>query len=196
MVLSRMIPSLSHGAWSPWAVQRWLVKNDPILCRADIARCVHSRIAWIAQCATKLAPSNAISTSGPTQKHHTSGSHPCGKAAIACAITAVQAQNYISRLCTSPLGTNPPPTAQPMANWSKTHAKRVDNMLYMAWVVFRLRPDTNHPPLTFWALGGQVGGWWGVLGGSGPRVPKRYTSVPQNDPLVALIIVNTHMWGF
>ena len=58
----------------------------------------------------------------------------------------------------------------------------------MPWGVLRLRPD----PLTFWALGGggSLGGPGGLLGRGTPI----YT--PQNEPLVALVILNTHMSGF
>jgi hypothetical protein len=62
MIPSRMTLNLSHGTWSPWTVHRWLVENDPILCRADITHCVHSRIDG---CAPQLAPSNAIAAPGP-----------------------------------------------------------------------------------------------------------------------------------
>ena len=33
-------------------------------------------------------------------------------------------------------------------------------------------------------------------GGAQACVPGDLTYIPQNDPLVALIILNTHMWGF
>ena len=33
-------------------------------------------------------------------------------------------------------------------------------------------------------------------GGSRAGVPGTLTYTPQNDPLVALIILNTHLWGF
>ena len=34
------------------------------------------------------------------------------------------------------------------------------------------------------------------LGAPSRRVPSTPTYVPQNDPLIALIILNTHVWGF
>ena len=46
-----------------------------------------------------------------------------------------------------------------------------------------------NPLSTFWALGG--GG-----GGSQDGVPGTPTYIPQKDPLVPLIILNTHLWGF
>ena len=41
--------------------------------------------------------------------------------------------------------------------------------------------------------------WAGGEGGAGGRpagVPGTPTYIPQNDPLIALIILNRHMWGF
>ena len=35
-----------------------------------------------------------------------------------------------------------------------------------------------------------------VMGAPGGGIPGTQTYVPQNDPLVTLIILNTHMWGF
>ena len=60
-----------------------------------------------------------------------------------------------------------------------------------------LRPDTKTPPNLLGPVGG--GGWVGFLGSSGGRragVPGTPTYIPQNDPLIALVILNTHMWGF
>ena len=69
---------------------------------------------------------------------------------------------------------------------SAHHPKR----LY-SWGAFRLTPT---PPLTFWPLWPVGGG--GSLGaaGLGSQVPQH--TLPQNDPLVALVILNTHTWGF
>ena len=43
-------------------------------------------------------------------------------------------------------------------------------------------PDTNTIP--------------NLLGPPRAAVPSTPTYIPQNDPLAALIILNTHMWGF
>ena len=56
-------------------------------------------------------------------------------------------------------------------------------------------PTPTPPSLTFWALGGG-GGFLGGLGGPPGRVLGTPTFIPQKDPLVALVILNTHMWGF
>ena len=61
----------------------------------------------------------------------------------------------------------------------------------------KIRPQ---PPPNFWAPLVGVGGG-GPLGGGGrpvggPGYPNIHTYIHQNDPLVALIILNTHMGGF
>ena len=60
----------------------------------------------------------------------------------------------------------------------------------MDHTVAYMGPDTN-TPLTFWALWGR-GGLEGHRGPPG-GVPGTPTYVSQNDPLVTLIILNTHM---
>ena len=53
-----------------------------------------------------------------------------------------------------------------------------------------MQPSTPTPLKHF----GPLKGGWGV-GGSRAGVPGTPPHIPQNDPLVALIIWNTHMWG-
>ena len=77
------------------------------------------------------------------------------------------------------------------------------NEFQNAWVkcLHGGRSDSNltpTPPLNFLGLGGGggEGGSLGELGAASGGVPGTPTYIPQNDPLVALIISNTHMWGF
>ena len=56
-------------------------------------------------------------------------------------------------------------------------------------------PDTNNPPHLLGPVGDGGPGGRGVLGGP-PGWGHGPTYISQNDPLVALIILNSRMWEF
>ena len=64
-----------------------------------------------------------------------------------------------------------------------------------AWEALRRSPRHRHPPGQSGPLKGRGAERGGGMG-SRAEVPGTPTYIPQNDPLVALIIWNTHMWGF
>ena len=67
-----------------------------------------------------------------------------------------------------------------------------------AWGDAQVQPPTARPLKHFGPMKG-VGGWeLGVLGGGGgggAGIPVTPTYILQNNPLVVLIILNTHMLG-